>query len=144
MKITVEDAFRLHAALSSLDGYDLVADGKPIRAYYTLGKLRQTVALNLNLLDPVIRAHSKARNDLVLEMSDGAGAVPAAKALEFQKKIGDMLGAETEVALLRITLDDLNLEVNPIPGTVSAAIAMLQEASGGAMKAAPKPAKAKP
>lgn len=127
MLISISDLQRLNNGLLALDGYDEAVgagdNARVVRKFFKLGEVRQTIAINLNRVKPVLEAHLKAHNELIQELSDGKGKVPDDKMPRFTDAYQKMLASEQEVDLMPIKISELALDDNPIPGSVLAAIA---------------------
>ena len=141
MKITVGQIMAANAAINSILA---VKRDKPIRA-----KLTYTLLAAQAILDPHAEAFEKARHPLVLEcfdtskpkeengqtvvppktkMVDGTEVVDLELALKFQTEIGELTGAEVELAIGQIPIDYLDsVEPAPQPDEIARLMWMLKE-----------------
>ena len=132
MKLTLQVMLGVAAGLRGLDGYDkIVKDGereRVVKEYYKLGGgLRLLIAKNLNLLDVQQVLYQKARAELVRSMLDDTGEIPKNKTADFLAEERKMLEVESEIDLAVIKPNELNLDVNPIPGTTLSLIQPILE-----------------
>lgn len=119
MKITIQSAMNIAIGLRSLDGYDYAVGDRVIKKSYKLGgKMRTAIGKSLHILDARLNILQKSTNDLIRQLSDGGNSVAKDKTGEFLVEQNAMLEAEEEFDLAAISIEGLNLEENPIPGTV--------------------------
>jgi hypothetical protein len=126
VKITVREVLEMLHALGQLDSYQNGAE-KPTLYRYG-GDVRLKIAMARRKLRAVQEDYQEARNQMIMEVTDGIGALPAlgpqstkddfAKNLEFSNRERDMLKAEIEVDIEPVPLAGFNLDENPIPPTV--------------------------
>lgn len=125
MKLTMTKVINLHGGLSSLDAYEKVVGDKVVKELYQLGgPLRLNIARNLNRIESEVAAFQKTRNALVVEHSNGSGTVDMPAFVMAERAL---LDSETEIDLILLKEADLSLNINPIPGTVLAAIMPILE-----------------
>jgi len=130
MKLSLESIIRLNVGLSQLDGYDkIVKQGETervVRVYYKLtAGFRLAMAMNLDRLQPIVSAYNKARNNIILELSEGSGKVPDDKNAEFNSQDVDILDEIHTIKLTKIKENELDLDNNPIPVSTLALLKVL-------------------
>ena len=126
MKLTLTKVLNLRGALSALDSYEKAVGDKTVRELYQLGgPLRLRIARNLNLLDPEISAYQKARNALVVQHTNGADK--KVDMANFVAAENELLESEIELDLKPIKEHELQLDKNPVPGTVLAGLMPILE-----------------
>jgi len=124
--MTVAKCLQVYGALSSLDTYQKMVDGKPVAVPYRLGgAVRFTIAQAITSLRSLADATEKTRMQLLQEVGGGKQIEPGSPELtklnaEYTKVIEAPCGA----TIPKIKLSDLKLGddegQNPIPpGTLS-------------------------
>lgn len=129
------DLFDIANNLAQLDGYYKVVtdprtgkEEKVAVSYEFAAKVRFNIAKNLVVLKPIVEALGKAREGLVKEVAGEGVTVLKGDTPEyarFDAKWKAIVREEETVDLVRLTESDLNLERNPIPGTVTTALASI-------------------
>lgn len=129
MKLKLSNILNLSAALNALEGRDRVVrennTDKVVREPYKIDSdALLAIVINMNTLDPLVRAYQRARNVLVREFADEKGVVNAAspKGMEFSKKEEALLDADEDVKLRKIKVTALALDKNSIPPGVLAGL----------------------
>lgn len=135
MKLKISQVIELQSALSRLDGIqktvNVVTNGVTVERVITEpfkfgGKIRWNLSKNLAILTRILGEFDKARNDLLLEVSEGAGIIKAEdceRIAKFNQQLAEMRDSEDDVVgILTIGEADLNLDVNPIPLAVLMAL----------------------
>ncbi len=133
---TIQQLNDLYQAFTALDGQTHVLKDEAAKTekailvpYKFGGKVRWNIAKNLSILKRHNEDFSKARDGLILELSDGTGSIDqedGALISQLNAKLQELLAETTEVTgLLTLTLDDLNLDTNPVPGSVLAVLSAL-------------------
>lgn len=121
---TVEQATSIYVGLQQLtktDGVD--KDGKPSLVYFKFtGNVRVAVAANLDAGSRVQTILQSANTSLIAEIASGAGKVPDEKVGEYNVALRKILEAPCRCSFIKIKLDDLKIDDNPIPVTVLGAI----------------------
>jgi len=118
--IKLSEARNLHAAFSMLEGYNkVVKDEKVVIPYEFSGKTRWNIAKNLRILNVLVTDFNSARDALIKQLSNGSNEIDGTnKELmsSYIKEINDIDAQDVDVSgILSIKVDDLNLDVNPIP-----------------------------
>jgi hypothetical protein len=134
LKLTLGKAIALNAALRALDGHQRVVkqgeNEQTVTVSYKLtGAVRKAVRRNLVALEPEIDIHNEAVSGKFRELANGHDRldpnVPeeAIKIAQFTREQEHMLKEETdEMKLVEIAESALDLDANPIPGTVLAGL----------------------
>lgn len=113
--LTIAQALDVTAGLGQLSSYESVdKEGKPSKGYYKFSAdLRILVALNIDLGRRLQTSFQNATNDLVMQMSAGAGKVPDDKVGLFNIELSKMMAQPSRVGFHRLKLEDLCLEAKP-------------------------------
>lgn len=133
MQITIDKALSLRAGLTALDGYNkIIKNGEnestAVVPFKLSGVMRMTIARNISRLEQPLADYNKARNEVIKSLAGPDGnAVPPEKLAEFLAQDVGMRKQETELSLTKLKVADLNLDDNPIPGSV---LAMLLDLVG--------------
>ena len=154
MQITTQAAFNLVNALSSLNGYQgTIKDGDKEtitqKPYRFDARTRLTIAKNLAKLQAVVDAYQKVRGGLIMQISSGKTEIvpppPSEKdAPDYKARYADFTGQiaefnrinqmfldeRHEIGLLTIPEAGLALDVNPIPLSTLAQMAIIMEGEG--------------
>lgn len=128
MRITVRTALEILSAVAQLDSY---ADGGDKRIPYKYdGATRLALAGLRRRLRAVQEDYTEARNNLIMELSNGTGELPTvptngadreeraraiAQHVALAVREREMLAAEVELELEPLTAAALKLDDNPIP-----------------------------
>ena len=143
MKLKVRQILEIYAALQMLDGYEKpVGKGdeqKTIRVSYQFsGKTRKKIARNMTQLRIEVDEFSTASDALFRQLSGGKETLDpndkkeASQIGEFNRQKIEMMNEETDELKLKLFTDDeFDLDKNPIPGTVYAALLPLIEDTEG-------------
>lgn len=144
-KLPLRKIIGLYETLSQLDGHtEVVYDdgGKPQKGKTTPykfgpngeggGKVRYAIVKNIAILKRYIDDYSKARDAMLVSLSDGSGMIKDSdqeKIAKFNVEVTKLLDQEEEVSgLLSIKIDDLNLEQNLLlPNSIVASLDPLLE-----------------
>ena len=122
MKITTQDAIRLVAALQSFDQVAETAEGEKC-SFKLDGSTRMKMARNITCLQEIVQAYQKTRNGLVYSLAEpGKNEVKPDSVGEFERQHEALLALINEVQLLRISEEELRLDVNPVPVKTLAAL----------------------
>jgi hypothetical protein len=124
MKITVKEALEMLQAISQLDSYQNGGD-KPTLYVYG-GDTRLRIAIARRKLRALSEDYTQARNNLLLEITEGTGELPppgndrrlAKKHLEFMQREKELLEAEVEIDIEPLPSAAFKLDENPIPPSV--------------------------
>ncbi len=124
--IKLSEARNLHAAFSMLEGYNkVVKNEKVVIPYEFSGKTRWNIAKNLRILNVLVTDFNSARDALIKQLSNGSNEIDSTnKELmsSYIKEINEIDSQDVDVSgILSIKVDDLNLDVNPIPAGLLAA-----------------------
>jgi len=133
--LTVQQEVTLASALSALDGHTSIIkvngqDSAVNVAYTFSGDVRWKIRDDLAALQPKVDAFQKVQQDVLKEVSGGKGFIAPTDATgqaTYAMKV-DEAGKhvdENPPKLQTFTRADLNLNDNPIPGTVLNALAPL-------------------
>lgn len=131
MKLLRKEALRLHNAISALDGYEKVVrknneDHVARGSYKIASDPLLKLAINGNLLLPVVEAFNRARQKVTMQHADESGEVKGKEAVAaVEAEIQAMLDEQIEIDLKTITPADLKLDENPIPQSVVGGLAVL-------------------
>lgn len=151
MKPTYNEVNELLGALAALGAKysKILKEGSretPIEVPYKFGAKSQAVrsaaAHNLRLLKPHAEAYNDLRNALLGELTEGRGHIADEEhELNYKFHLADQKLKRSpiteELALLPIAEADLDLANNPIPPTVVAALAILNQPAKPASAEAP-------
>lgn len=127
MKLPIRTLLELHAALASLDGRQrVIKDGETekivVVPYAFSGKTRWNIAKNLSVLKRVNEDYVKARDALINELSGGNGTIDENDTTSIKRmneELKQVLDTEEDaLGLLTFDLAALNLDDNPIAGSV--------------------------
>jgi hypothetical protein len=128
LKLTVREAQEVYAGLQNLDTYQKVvkledSSEKVVNLTYSLGrKAKWAIVKNLRKLKEVNDDFIKLRDDLIKNLSDGTGVIKEDEKEKIAKLTAELEGYLDEDAditgLLRINLNDLNLDECPVPNAV--------------------------
>jgi len=135
MKLSTQAVIDVYNALVTLDGkLRVVKDGEReqvVREPYTFGPgLRVAIAKNIANLKVIADVYAKGRENLILHVTGGRPMIDGndyEKQLTFAVANAQLMAELHEVAVVTIKEDELKLGVNPIPGTVLAAMAPIIE-----------------
>jgi len=126
LKITIKAALEMLQAIGQLDGYQNGTD--KLTLYKYPGDVRLKIAMARRKLRAVEEDYREARNQMIMELTDGIGALPAlgpqstkedlAKSFEFSRRDREMLKEEVSLDIDAIPAASFNLDENPIPPTV--------------------------
>lgn len=124
MKNTIRKWIRTFEAFRLLNGYNVVAEGKSVFVPYKFDpKTTWNLSKNINVLRRHLEVFEEAREKLrASSRVDVEGKLDSeASHAAFKDSLDKLLESETEVTgLLRIKLEGLNLDHNPIqPGALS-------------------------
>lgn len=135
MKLKISQINQLKEAISSLEGtprvVKIVTDGVSSEKIITEpfkfgGKIRWNLSKNLSILTHKMEGFNKVRNDLLMEISEGAGLIKAddhERKIKFNQQLEEIINSEEDVSgILKLSEADLNLDENPIP--LSAIVAL--------------------
>ncbi len=136
MQYTVKQLNDLYAAFAALDGQTHVLKDEAAKTekavlvpYKFGGKTRYTIGKNLAILKRHNEAFVKARDGLILELSEGSGTIDDANTAligRLNKELQDLMSQEEDGSnLFLLSEKDLNLDENPIPGSVLAILLTL-------------------
>jgi len=121
--LTFEQALQVDQGLHALDGYKrIIKDGQ--REYeatelYKLGPgLRVQIGLAIARLDPVAREFQTQNNDLIRKYADGGTSVAAKNTQDYLAAFQALQKTSSGVVIPHIVVKELDLEHNPIQGTV--------------------------
>ncbi len=128
---TVQQLNEFYQGFLSLDGQTHILKDEAAKTekatlvpYKFGGKVRWNIAKNLSILKRHNEDFTKARDGLILELSNGKGTIDETDKdaiTAANTKVQELLATDVEVSgLLGLALDDLNLEANPIPGSIVA------------------------
>lgn len=132
MKLKLKQVTKLRAGLVALDGHIKLAevDGKPVPVqtpYDFTGSFRWNIRKNLRLATDRAEDIEKVRIELIRQHSSRVqgfdpfdkSEATAAKLQAYEKEFNGLLEKEEEFAgFLMISQAQLNLDKNPIPGSV--------------------------
>lgn len=141
-KFTRAECLTILSGLNALDGYQTVVNaGKPnehaITKAYEFGnaKLRTTIRDNIVALSSVQEVNNKVQQDTVKELagedgiitptiigSNGKDSVINPKYTEYVKKVNESQQLPCPAILAHISISDLKLDKNEIPGSVLSAL----------------------
>lgn len=137
IKLTVKTANEVYAALQNVDVYTQIIkdeNGKEKTVslpYKFSGKARWNMTKALNKLKSVNEDFVKTRDNLIKEASNGIGVIEPSDQAAIRAvttKLEEILEEEVELSgVLKIKVDDLNLEENPIPVAVLSLLAPILE-----------------
>ena len=133
MQLALNSALELVAALRALDGYQRVIKSgeneQIIQASYKLdGSTRRKISKNIAVLKVEAAAFQEASSKLFQEISGGVDRLnpdileEAFKITQFNRENDKLLKEVIEVELLTIAAAKLQLDDNPIPGSVLASL----------------------
>jgi hypothetical protein len=125
LSLDLNEVFKLHTALTGLDGYDRAVGDKVVKEFYSLGALRLDIARNLSALERISEDFEKARSALVKECEpeSGKGVKEGDKKWpRFKTEFERMSSQKQEIKLAVIDLSKLDIAKNPIPVLVLAAL----------------------
>lgn len=125
MKIKLYKIQVLHAALTSLDGYDTsTKDSKAFHHYEYTAKVTWNRRKNLGILRRKIEDIDEERKAIAKKYSDGGEQVATDKVAVFQKEYLALLDQEEEVdGLIQFSEEDFNLydsKLNPNGNKIAA------------------------
>lgn len=133
-KMTIAQEVGLFNALTALDGHTVIPpkvggqDQSPINvAYDFTGEVRWKIRDNLMLLKPKFEAWQKITQDILKKVSNGTNFVAASDSKR-QAEYNQAIFAQGEIIdehapkLYTLTREDLNINVNPIAGTLILAL----------------------
>lgn len=138
MQLTVNQQVDLNAALSSLDGYQRVIKDEATKTekvvfvpYSFSGKTRWNLGKAITITKRAADDLNKVKDDLIREISGGDRIAPEdhASVTAFNLKWIEVLQTQEEVPILSLTLDELNLDVNPIPSSVLSVLSLIVKES---------------
>lgn len=130
-KLTIEQADRVLAGLTALDGYDkVIKDGaseRTVKVPYDLtGKLRLLIARDIDALTPAVKRFAKTRQEIVAQAT--AGKTPdQAEVAKVNKSVQELLDSEEQFDLGKIGDTELKLDVNPIPPSVLSQLSPIRQ-----------------
>lgn len=146
LKLSCQVIIDLVNNLAALDGKTrVIKDGEReqvVREPYKFKPgLRSAIAKNVANLKAVADAYSKTKDGLIGQVTGGMTQIAEKHGEtvnpDFQKQMADfqavnnlLLAEIHEVRLVKIKESELNLEANPIPGTVIAALAPILDEAG--------------
>jgi hypothetical protein len=127
VKVHVRDLNVMLSGLSSLDGAEKLVGEKLVRMPYEFaGPTRWAIAYNLTIVRNQVQVQNAAKADIVRAIANGGSRIEptdtesmARFSAEYQK----LIDTEITVELMRIPLDELQLDKNAIPPTVLSALA---------------------
>jgi hypothetical protein len=132
VKISVVQAQEVVAAVSDLDRVERVkkVDGKDVTVHgadLTVA-VRTRLAIDVTRLKPLVDAYAEAHNKRLMELSDGGKREvkpDSPDGIKLQYESLAQMNRRDPVELLRVTLADLSMDVNPIPPETLARLAPL-------------------
>lgn len=129
MKVTVKAALEMLAAIGQLDGYQ--NGGDKLTFYKYKGDVRLKIAMARRRLRQAQDDYQDARNQLLMQVTDGKGELPAIETVRpseraelmkqvvaFNKGNDDLLKSTIELDFDALPVEAFNLDENPIPPTV--------------------------
>ena len=132
-KLTVQQEINLEQALAALDGHTVVAkvngqDAVVTVSYDFSGAVRWKILDDIGLLEPKLEAWQKANKAIIDRISGGKGFIAqtdGAGQAAYALAVNDAMTHvdETSPKLETFARSDLDLDRNPIPGTVLNALA---------------------
>jgi len=132
-RLTVQQEINLEQALAALDGHQVVAkvngqDAVVTVSYDFSGAVRWKILDDIGLLEPKLEAWQKANKAIIDRISGGKGFIAqtdGAGQSAYSSAVNDAMTHvdETSPKLETFTRSDLDLDRNPIPGTVLNALA---------------------
>lgn len=130
MKLPVKRALEMYAAIQQLDNYS--DGGAQPKLYSYDGTTRLRLAIARRRLREVHDDYMEARNQLLLQVTNGTGELPAIKSavngvdksalvaqhIQFDQEEKKLLNASIELPLQPIPAASFKLDENPIPTVV--------------------------
>ena len=121
--LTYEQALQVDQGLHALDGYQrIIKDGQQEKVAVELYKfgpgLRVQIGLAIAKLDPITREFQDQNNKLIQKYSDGETEMSAKHLQDYLAAFKALKGTSTGLIIPHITIKELDLEHNPIQGTV--------------------------
>jgi hypothetical protein len=121
--LTYEQALSVDQGLHALDGYQhIVKDGQQemtVVEFYKLGPgVRVQIGLAIASLDAAAKTFAELQNKLIKQYSAGAGKVPDSAMSDYLAAISELRRTPSGVVVPHLTVKELNLDQNPIPGSV--------------------------
>lgn len=124
IKITIRNAIELKDALSLLSSpkQELIKiDGKDtlLNKYFECsGNVRWNLACNLKRVKDIISVFEIGRQQIISKFSNENGEVLNTKIHSCNKEIEELLNQEVDIDILKIKIEDINLDKNQIDVTI--------------------------
>jgi hypothetical protein len=135
MKLTNRAVVELRQALTALDGVPtpITVEGKTqvyLKNYEFSGSTRFKIGKNLSVLRPLAEVVEKSIDAVIRQYAvpkEGTTdkMIPQEKVAEYNAERETILDIETEVAITKLTEEDLKLDVNAIPGSVLSILSVM-------------------
>jgi hypothetical protein len=131
IKITIRNAIELRDALlllSSPKQESIKIDGKDtlINKYFECsGNVRWNLACNLKRVKDIVNIFETERQQIVSKFANENGEVSKDKIHPCNKEIEELLNQESDIDLLKIKIEDMNLDKNQIDVNVLSNLSLI-------------------